>query len=406
MKLIPPLKTRLLACSLLLTVAFGSEAKAAYVQTNLVSSNPAYHPQIIDPLLQGSLSIANRPASTGFGGHFWINNLYTGTNTVYVGDVGGTPIFQDSLTFVTIPPSPTNPSPLSEPTGQVFNTTKDFITTIDHPNGTITAPSKFLFAALDGTITSWTDRKQPDGTPDWPTEAVLVIDRYQESIYYGVTVSDLATNNRLYAADFGISRNIEVFDGTFNEITSSVPFSNPFAVEGYSPYNIQTFNGSLYVTYAKPVAGEPTEAETGGGKLAQFDFDGNLLSIWDDGGLLDIPAGLAIAPNNFGEFSNALLVANFGNGKITAFDQNSKQAIGYLQDPSGNPVSISGLWGLTFGNGKSLGELNHLYFSASPQDGSTDGLFGKLQSVPESSSTLAILLIPSFLFILRFRSNL
>jgi uncharacterized protein (TIGR03118 family) len=256
---------------------------------------------------------------------------------------------------VAIPPSPSNPLPLSEPTGQVFNTTKDFITTIDHPNGTITAPSKFLFAALDGTITSWTDRKQPDGTPDWPTEAVLVIDRYQESIYYGVTVSDLATNNRLYAADFGISRNIEVFDRTFNEITSSVPFSNPFAVEGYSPYNIQTFNGSLYVTYAKPVGGEPTEAETGGGKLAQFDFDGNLLSIWDDGGLLDIPAGLAIAPDNFGEFSNALLVANFGNGKIIAFDQNSKQAIGYLQDQSGNPVSISGLWGLTFGNGKSLG---------------------------------------------------
>lgn len=387
--------------SILLSLGLANEADAAYVQTNLVSNNPAYNPQIVDPFLQGSLSIANRPTANGFGGHFWINNLYTGTNTVYVGDVEGTPLFQDSLTVVTLPPSPSNPSPLSEPTGQVFNTTKDFMITINHSNGPITAPTKFFFAALDGTITAWTDRRQPNGTPDWPTEAILVIDRYQESIYYGVTVSDLAADNRLYAADFGISETIEVFDTHFNEITGSVPFSNPFASDGYSPYNIQTFNGSLYVTYAKPVTGEPTEAEKGSGKLAQFDFDGNLLTIWDDGGLLNIPAGLAIAPDNFGELSNALLVANFGDGTITAFDPDVRQAIGYLKDPSGDPAIISGLWGLTFGNGKSLGELNHLYFSASPQDGSTDGLFGKLQSVPETSSPLALLLIPGLISVLR-----
>lgn len=94
-----------------------------------------------------------------------------------------------------------------------------------------------------------------------------------------------------------------------------------------------------------------------------------------------------------------------GDGTITAFDHNTKEAIGFLKDPKGNPLTISGLWGLTFGNGKSLGELNHLYFSASPQDGSTDGLFGKLQSVPESSSPVALLLIPGLMSVLRHQNK-
>lgn len=379
------------------------KAEAAYFQTNLVSNSPTYQPQLLDPLLQRSRSIAIRPA--GLGGHFWINNLANGTNTVYVGDVGGVPIFQDALTFVDLPPSPSNTSGISSPTGQVFNNSQEFVITIDHPNGPITTKSKFLFGSLDGTITAWTDRTGPNGVPDWPTKAVLVVDRFGESVYQGVTVSDLSTNNRLYAVDFGIEPRIEVFDKAFNEITSSVVFSNPFASEGYGAYNIQTFNGSLYVTYAKPSATFVGEGEPGVGlgRLAQFDFDGNLLSIWDDDGLLNVPAGIAIAPSDFGEFSNALLVANFGDGTVVGFDRTTRQPLGYLKDFQNNPVVIPGIWGLTFGNGASLGETNHLYFSADPSNGTNNGLFGKLeyQSVPESNSVIGVLAI-SGLGLIRF----
>jgi uncharacterized protein (TIGR03118 family) len=369
MKLTHLTVARTVALSAFACIGATTSANAAYLQTDLVANNPDYNPQILDPFLQSSRSIAIRPATSGFGGHFWINNLSNGTNTVYVGDVGGVSIFQDSLTVVTLPSSPNNPSPISSPTGQVFNGSKDFVITLPHPNGAITAPSKFLFASLDGTISAWTDRKQSNGTPDWPLDSAIVVDRFGDSAYQGVTVSDRPANNRLYAADFGIGREIEVFDSTFAEITSVFDFSNPFANEGYAPYNIQTFAGSLYVTYAKPSAEQPGEGEVGSGlgKLAQFDFDGNLLNTWDDGGLLNVPAGIAIAPANFGKFSNALLVANFGDGTIVGFDINTRQTLGHLRDGRGKLVVIPGIWGLTFGNGKSLGELNHLYFAADPE---------------------------------------
>lgn len=170
MKLNALFSSRVAVLSSLLCMGMATVADAAYLQTNLVANSSAFNPQLIDPLLQSSRSIAIRPTSAGFGGHFWINNLTNGTNTVYVGDVGGVSIFQDSLTVVTLPPSPANPSPISSPTGQVFNGSEDFVITQSHPNGAITAPSKFLFASLDGTISAWTDRKQPNGTPDWPID--------------------------------------------------------------------------------------------------------------------------------------------------------------------------------------------------------------------------------------------
>ncbi len=403
MKFNPLAAGKIAALSALLSISVTDKADAAYMQTNLVSNNPAYNPRLVDPFLLSSRSIAIRPPTSGFGGHFWINNLANGTNTVYVGDVGGVPIFQDSLTVVTLPPSPNNPSPISSPTGQVFNGSKDFVITMPYPNGEITAPSKFIFASLDGTISAWTDRRGVNGIPDWPIDSVIVVDRFGSSIYQGVTVSNSLDNNRLYAADFGISEAIEVFDSIFTEITDIFAFSNPFAAQGYSPYNIQTFNGALYVSYAQPSAEQLGEGITGSGlgKLAQFDFDGNLLTTWDDGGLLNVPAGMAIAPANFGKFSNALLVANFGDGTIVAFDQTTQQTLGYLRDGKGNLIVVPGIWGLTFGNGKSLGELNHLYFAADPGDETSDGLFGKLQSVPEPSSVLSLLLVSGLFLIVR-----
>lgn len=395
---------KIAALSALLCVGIApKQAFAAYLQSNLVSNNPAYNPQIIDPYVQGSLGIDIRRVGTG--GHFWINNSVNGTVTEYVGDVGGVPLYLDDLKVVDIPASPQNPLKLSAPTGQVFNSSKDFVVNQNYANGEIIAPSKFLFASLDGTISGWADKAKPNGTFDRPKESTIVIDHFGSSIYYGLTVSDLPSNNRLYAVDFGDTPGIDVFDGTFADITSNVVFSNPFVTEGYAAYNIQALDKSLYVTYAQPSIKRSGDEKSGQGlgKLAQFDFDGNLLNTWDDSGLLNVPAGLAIAPVNFGKFSNALLVANFGDGTITGFDRNTRQALGYLPDTKGNPIVVPRIWGLTFGNGASLGEANHLYFAASPPDGNKDGLFGKLQTVPEPSLLFALLIIPCFAFVLNQR---
>jgi uncharacterized protein (TIGR03118 family) len=201
--------------SLLMWANTGLKAEAAFFQTNLASNNPADNPVILDPLLQGSRSIAIRPKVAG--GHFWINNSFNGTVTEYVGDVNNIFIFQDALEVVTIPTNANNPLGRSIPTGQVFNSSKDFVITLDHPNGAITAPSKFIFASEEGVITAWTDRKRTDGGNDWPDVATTVIDRFGSSAYYGITVSELPRNNLIYAADFGVSKKIEVFNNTFQD---------------------------------------------------------------------------------------------------------------------------------------------------------------------------------------------
>ncbi|MEM8779748.1 MAG: TIGR03118 family protein [Cyanobacteria bacterium P01_G01_bin.49] len=148
------------------------------------------------------------------------------------------------------------------------------------------------------------------------------------------------------------------------------------------------------MAYAKQSSNEgEEETGLGFGGLAQFDLDGNLLNIWGTpetpGNLLDAPWGIAIAPDDFGEFSNALLVGNFGDGRIVGYNQTSMELIGYLEDLQGNPIEIDGLWDIAFGNGESLGEANHLYFATGPND-ETNGLFGKLQpvSVPEPTTGL------------------
>ncbi|MEM9272652.1 MAG: TIGR03118 family protein [Cyanobacteria bacterium P01_F01_bin.143] len=352
-----------------------------YSVTNLVSNNPNNNPQLLDPYVSLGWGIAIRPA--GFGGHFWINNSATGTVTEYIGDVGGIPLSQDALKVVEVTPAPGNPFGLSGPSGQVFNGSGDFVITQDHPNGEITAPSKFIFVATDGSISGWTERRNEDGSFDRPLESEVVVNKLFDSIYYGVAITNFETDNLLYAADFGFTPDIEVYDAEFNEITEQFEFLNPFAAEGYAEYNIQLIDNSLFVAYAQPDPLAPGNEviEPGLGRIAEFDLDGNLISIWDDGDLLNAPWGFVLAPDDFGDFSNALLVSNFGDGTIVAFDRETREPIDYLRDDSGEPIAIDGLWGLTFGNGASLGESNDLYFAAGNDlgDNAGDGVFGKVE---------------------------
>ena len=114
-----------------------------------------------------------------------------------------------------------------------------------------------------------------------------------------------------------------------------------------------------------------------------FDTSGHLLQRLIKGNHLNAPWGLALAPANFGPFSNALIVGNFGNGHLQAFDPDNGRFLGELDDASGKPIVIDGLWGIIVGNGGSGGDRNALYFAAGPED-ETHGLFGSLRFVEGS----------------------
>jgi uncharacterized protein (TIGR03118 family) len=297
-------------------------------------------------------------------------------------------------------------------TGVVFNGSKDsFVITQPVKNADpITAPAKFLFAADGGIISAWTERKKPDGTFDWPSEAVTVIDASEEGAqFFGLAINK--AENRLYAADFGKNPKIHTFDAAFKPV--NVVFENPFDDNKngkvdpgeYAPFNIQgltTPSGDyrLFVAYAKTqvcpdeeasegtcrkgelFVGEEDTRKPGLGRVAEFTEDGKLVAVWNDGEKLSAPWGVVFAPKEgFGALSGHLLVANFGDaneGTIAAFDPKTRTFKDYLRDPNGKPVVIDKVWGLLFGNGESLGDKNALYFAAGPKD-ETQGLFGSLR---------------------------
>ncbi len=148
----------------------------------------------------------------------------------------------------------------------------------------------------------------------------------------------------------------------------------------FAPFGIRNIGGNLYVTFALQDAAHHDDAHgPSRGFVDVFDTNGNLIKRLISRGALNSPWGLALAPSNFGQFSNDLLVGNFGNGRINAFDPNTGALLGQLRNQKGLIISINGLWGLAFGNGKTAGPTNTLFFTAGIND-EANGLFGKFQS--------------------------
>ena len=263
--------------------------------------------------------------------------------------------------------------PGGSPTGAVFNSSTDFVVT----SGAASGRSVFLFASQTGIVSGWNPAVPP---PAPSTQAQ--IGGTADAVYTGLAIGQVGTANFLYAADFEHG-NIDVYDKSFQIVPLDGSFSDPNIPNSYSPFNIQNLGGKLYVTYAQQSHKEPDEeTDRGSGFVDVFDTSGRLLQRLILGNHLNAPWGLALAPASFGPFSNALLVGNFGDGQIQAFDPTTGKYLGQLKDESGKPIAIDGLWAITFGNGVAGGDRNALYFAAGP-DGETHGLFGSLRVVDQ-----------------------
>jgi uncharacterized protein (TIGR03118 family) len=288
----------------------------------------------------------------------------TGVSTLYDGN--GTPFPVGSPLVVTIP-APAGVT-TAAPTGVVFNATTGFVVS----KGSTSGASRFIFSTEDGTIAGWNPAVDP-------THAILAVDRSAVgagAVYKGLAIASNEDGTFIYATNFRFGK-IEMFDANFHLVRS---FTDPHLPKGYAPFGIQSIGSNLYVTFALQNAAKHDDvAGQGHGFVDVFSTSGHLMRRLISHGQLNSPWGLALAPASFGRFSKDLLVGNFGNGRINAYDPKTGERVGQLKSQAGDPIVIDGLWALEFGNDATAGPSNVLFFTAGI-DGEMHGLFGKIQS--------------------------
>ena len=289
----------------------------------------------------------------------WSSNNGTSTSTLYSSAPGSTTATKVPTVRVTVP----------LPTGQVNNPGTGFVLT----NGTVSAPARFIFATLTGQIAAW-------GPPVTPAIGAAQIKATTPgAVYTGLAISPTA--DRLFAANFAQGR-IDVFDTTFTLVNKPRwAFRDFHLPKGYSPFNVQTLNGRIFVAYAKvdPKTGEE-KAGRGLGFVDEYTVDGRLVTRVASRGTLNAPWGLALAPAAWGEPAGTLLVGNFGDGRITTFVPKSHggyKSDGLVRNTHGKTLVIDGLWALLQGTA-TTGGTDALLFSAGPDD-ETHGLLGVLR---------------------------
>jgi aldose sugar dehydrogenase len=355
-----------LIVSLCLAASIGPAARSVraaetptFTQTNLVSDISGA--LLTDPNLVNPWGIA-----IGRNGGLWISDNHAGAATTY--DAAGQPI---SPLVVSIPgPDGTG---AGSPTGVVTNGTSGFVIDAGGTSGSSTE----LFATEDGTIAGWNPSVDA-------THAVITVNNSASgAVYKGLALGFNASGAFLFATNFHAGT-VDIFDANFHPVTIAGAFRDAKIPAGFAPFGISAINGNLYVTYAKQGPDKHDDvAGPGNGFLDIFDTHGRLLKRFAAGGPLNSPWGMAWAPfQGFGPFNNALFVANFGDGRVNAFDFDSGAFLGTVRDSGGQPIVIDGIWGLQFGL-TFPGGLNTLYFSAGPQH-EEHGLFGTLKVDPSS----------------------
>jgi uncharacterized protein (TIGR03118 family) len=343
-----------------------------YVVTNLASDISNLIPNPADPVLQNAWGVAFTPGASPF----WISDNATGCSTLYDG-AGVKAALQVKLPLpggsvpATAckhfdPKNPPNPTPAA-PTGLVWNPTSGFLV----PGTSL--PAVFIWDTEDGTISAWAGGLNP------ADQAVLAVDNPNPTngaVYKGLVFGVNAKNGVLLFATNFRAGTVDVFDHTYTKVTTDGGFADPRIPAGFAPFGIQNINGDLFVTYAKQNAQKHDDvAGPGNGFVDVFDTDGHLLRRFARRGPLNSPWAVARASYAFGRFSGDVLIGNFGNGEVNAFDSDG-DFLGTLGDVKGKPLVIDGLWTLTLGGGKNSSS-DTLYFTAGP-NGEVDGSFGTI----------------------------
>jgi len=364
------LKVASLAATGVLGLSGVTPLSAQQVAVTHLVSDGAVPATTIDPSLVNPWGLASSPT-----GPFWISDNGAGVSTVYNSAGVKVPL------TVTVPP-PTGSGGQSAPTGIVFNANPG---SFQVSSGGKTGTSAFIFSTEDGTISGWSPSVNG-------THAILAADESAlgaGAVYKGLAIASTSAGNYVYATDF---RNglVEQFDSNFNLVRS---FTDASVAPGYAPFGAQVLDGHLFVTYAlQDGAKHDDVAGAGNGYVDIFNFDGTLFQrLVSQGGEVNSPWGLDIAPASFGAAAGKLLVGNFGDGTVSIFDLMSGNFMGKLLGEDGNPIEIDGLWALMNGNGGSGGDPNDVYFTAG-LNGEADGLFGSLSPVPEPSAWTLMLL--------------
>jgi uncharacterized protein (TIGR03118 family) len=357
---------------------------ARFLQTNLVSDIQGlaanFDPNLINPFgLTASPSTPGHPGSP-----FWVSDNNADVSTLYNG--AGQPQFPPTPLVVQIPGASKGTAGM--PTGIVFDTDPngaDF----NVSNGKKSGHSVFLFDTIDGTIDGWAPGV------DF-THAFVGVTGPKGALYTGLAIDTNGSNTLLYAADWGTGK-IEAYDSNFKPVQlMKVAFTDPNIPKDFRPFNVQDINGNIFVTYAQFDPKTGVDMGTGG-FVDEYSRDGVLMLHIGSGGKLNSPWGVALAPLGFGKFGGDLLVGNFGDGRIHAYDPNNGNFLGTLRDANGRPISIENLWALRFGNDGNAGSSTTLFFTAGLVDapatpfGASAGLLGSLQAIPSISKHAAII---------------
>jgi TIGR03118 family protein len=340
------------ALSVALVAPVGASTHNSYRQRNLVSDIPG-RAQVTDPNLVNAWGVSYTPTSP-----LWVSDNGTDVATLYAGGVhGGTQTINPLVVNI----------PGGAPTGQVFNPTSSFVV---HGVDGSSAPARFLFVAESGNLSGW----NPTVPPPPPSHDAQVAVGTPGAVDKGLAIGGPADAPMLYAADF-TAGTVDVYNGTFQRVITAGNFEDGQLPAHYAPFNVAVLNGMVYVSFAEQ-NGEDELDGAGLGRVDIFTLDGRLVRRLGDHGVLNAPWGMTIAPAGFGEFSGDLLVGNFGDGRIHAFDPTTLALRGVVRRKNNRPVSIDGLWALLPGNGVE-GGTDEVIFTAGPGDES-HGLLGTL----------------------------